>query len=80
MSPVCGIFFNRMRGPGYNIPVVTNSYVGEALRKKGLEVKRTWSRWVASTLQQDSQALWVALHHSLAHKLDYHLSLCYIKL
>ena len=25
----------------------------------------------------DSQALWVVLHRSLAHKMDYHLSLSY---
>ena len=44
--------------------------------EKGLEVQRDMEQ-VASTLSQDSQALWVALHRSLAHKLDYHLSLCY---
>ena len=32
---------------------------------------------VATILAKDSQALWVALHRSLAHKMDYHLSLCY---
>ena len=28
-------------------------------------------------LAKDSQALWVALHRSLAHNMDYYLSLCY---
>ena len=60
----------------YGIPVGTDAYVGQALKEKGLEVKRDMEQ-VASTLHQDSQALWVALHRSLAHKLDYHLSLCY---
>ena len=32
---------------------------------------------VSKILAKDSQALWVALHRSLAHKMDYHLSLCY---
>ena len=32
---------------------------------------------MADILAKDSQALWVALHRSLAHKMDYHLSLCY---
>ena len=32
---------------------------------------------VSKILANDSQALWVALHRSLAHKMDYHLSLCY---
>ena len=48
----------------------------QALWEKGLEVKRDMEQ-VAATLSQDSQALWVALHRSLAHKLDYHLSPCY---
>ena len=32
---------------------------------------------VVDTLAKDNQALWVALHRSLAHKMDYHLALCY---
>ena len=60
----------------YGIPLGTDAYVGQALWEKGLEVMRDMEK-VASTLSQDSQALWVALHRSLAHKLDYHLSLCY---
>ena len=60
----------------YGIPLGTDAYVGHALREKGLEVQRDMEQ-VAATLSQDSQALWVALHRSLAHKMDYHLSLCY---
>ena len=60
----------------YGIPLGTDAYVGQALCEKGLEVQSDMKQ-VASTLSQDSQALWVALHRSLAHKLDYHLSLCY---
>ena len=58
----------------YGIPMGTD-YVGKALRKKGLKVKKEMEQ-VASTLHQYSQALWVALHPSLAQKLDYHMSLC----
>ena len=32
---------------------------------------------ITEILAEDSQALWVVLHRSLAHKMDYHLSLCY---
>ena len=32
---------------------------------------------VTSILSVDSQALWLALHRSLTHKMDYHLSFCY---
>ena len=60
----------------YGIPLGTDAYVGQALWEKALEVKRDIDQ-VAHTLSQDSQALWVALHRSLAHKLDYHISLCY---
>ena len=60
----------------YGIPLGSDAYVGQALWEKGLQVKRDMEQ-VAATLSQDSQALWVALHRSLAHKLDYLLSLCY---
>ena len=32
---------------------------------------------ITEILCEDSQALWVVLHRSLAHKFDYHLSLSY---
>ena len=60
----------------YGIPLGTDSYVSQALWEKAAEVKRDMKQ-VAEILSEDSQALWVALHRSLAHKMDYHLSLCY---
>ena len=60
----------------YGIPLGTNIYVSQALWEKAEEVKRDMEK-VADILHKDSQALWVALHRSLAHKMDYHLSLCY---
>ena len=60
----------------YGIPLGTDSYVRKALQLKAEEVKRDMEQ-VADILAKDSQALWVALHRSLAHKMDYHLSLCY---
>ena len=60
----------------YGIPMGTDAFVQEALQIKAAEVKRDMEQ-VSKILAKDSQALWVALHHSLAHKMDYHLSLCY---
>ena len=60
----------------YGIPLGTDAYVREALWQKAEEVKRDMEQ-VTNILAKDSQALWVALHRSLAHKMDYHLSLCY---
>ena len=53
----------------YGIPVGTDDYVGKALRKKGLKVKRDMER-VVSSLHQNSQALWVALHRFLCNPTD----------
>ena len=58
------------------IPLGSNNYVRMALCQKAEEVKSDVEK-VADILSRDSQALWVALHRSLAHKMDYHLSLCY---
>ena len=60
----------------YGIPMGTDGYVAAALRKKAEEVARDVEK-VCSILSEDSQALWVAVHRSLAHKMDYFLSLCY---
>ena len=60
----------------YGIPVGSDAYVNQALWDKAAEVERDVNK-VTSILAEDSQALWVAVHRSLAHKMDYHLSLCY---
>ena len=54
----------------------TDAFVKQALENKATDVKRDMEQ-VSKILAKDSQALWVALHRSLAHKMDYHLSLCY---
>ena len=60
----------------YGISLGTNAFVRQTLQQKAAEVKRDMEV-VADIFSEDSQALWVALHRSLAHKMDYHLSLCY---
>ena len=60
----------------YGIPLGSDSYVRHALWTKAAEVERDINK-VVEVLAEDSQALWVAIHRSLAHKMDYHLSLCY---
>ena len=60
----------------YGIPMGTDGYVASALWEKAEDVAREVEK-VTSILSEDSQALWVAVHRSLAHKMDYHLSLCY---
>ena len=73
-SVVDGIF-----QPGflcYGVPLGSDAYVRDALWSKAAEVERDLNK-VVEVLAEDSQALWVALHRSLAHKMDYHLSLSY---
>ena len=60
----------------YGIPMGTDAYVSKALWDKAEEVKLDLEK-VSNILAEDNQALWVALHRSIAHKMDYHLSLCY---
>ena len=60
----------------YGIPVGSPQYVNHELMKKADEVVKEVEE-ISEILSEDSQALWVVLHRSLAHKLDYHLSLCY---
>ena len=60
----------------YGIPVGSDAYVRHTLWDKAREVERDVNK-VVDTLTKDIQALWVALHRSLAHKMDYHLALCY---
>ena len=57
----------------YGIPLGSDSYVRHALWTKAAEVERDINK-VVEVLAEDSQALWVAIHRSLAHKMDYHLS------
>ena len=74
-----GKIINGKWEPGmdcYGIPVGSVAYVSNALWEKAAEVERDVNK-VVETLAEDNQALWVALHRSLAHKMDYHLSLCY---
>ena len=49
--------------------VHTDAFIGQASERKGPEVKTDMEQ-VASTLHQNSQALWVTPHRALAHKLD----------
>ena len=60
----------------YGIPIGSREYVGHMLDEKAQEVVREVEE-ITEILAEDSQALWVVLHRSLAHKMDYHLSLCY---
>ena len=60
----------------YGIPVGSPEYVSHMLEEKAQEVVSEVEE-ITEILGEDSQALWVVLHRSLAHKMDYHLSLCY---
>ena len=60
----------------YGIPIGTKAYTQHMLRVKAEEVAATAEK-VCSVLGEDKQALWVLLHRSMAHKMDYHISLCY---
>ena len=69
-----GVFY-----PGfvcYGIPIGHRVYVREELENKAAEVVEQMEE-VATILSEDNQALWVVVHRSLAHKMDYHLSLSY---
>ena len=46
------------------------------LRERAEEIVKE-AEEITEILCEDSQALWVVLHRSLAHKFDYHLSLSY---
>ena len=72
-----GMMVNGAFEPGfdcYGIPMGTDAFVHQALQVKAAGVKRDMEQF-CKILAKDSQALWVALHRSLAHKMDYHLSL-----
>ena len=60
----------------YGIPVGSDTYVRHMLGKLVDEVAGEVNR-VKEVLAGDSQAMWSVLSASLAHKLDWHLSLCY---
>ena len=60
----------------YGIPIGSPEYVSHMLEEKAQEVVREVEE-ITEILGKDSQALLVTLHRSLAHKMDYHLSLCY---
>ena len=61
----------------YGIPMGSDAYVGKALWEKAAGRQPGDLEKVTSILAKDSQALWVTVHRSIAHKMDYHLSLCY---
>ena len=60
----------------YGIPIGSKEYVHYKLQEKAEEVAKEVEE-ISDILAGDSQALWVTLHRSMAHKMDYHLSLCY---
>ena len=60
----------------YGIPIGHPSYKREMLRQKAEEQVEEMEE-ICSILGNDSQALWVVLHRSVAHRMDYHLSMCY---
>ena len=60
----------------YGIPIGHPSYLKVMLEEKAEEVAGEMEE-ICSILDNDSHALWVVLNRSLAHKMDYHLSLCY---
>ena len=59
----------------YRISIGHPSYKKEMLEEKAEESVKEMEE-IGSILGNDSQALWVVLHQSIAHKMDYHLSLC----
>ena len=74
-----GVATERGFAPGflcYGIPIGSPEYVSHMLEAKAQEVVCEVEE-ITEILGEDSQALWVVLHRSLAHKMDYHLSLCY---
>ena len=74
-----GVATERGFAPGflcYGIPIGSPEYVSHMLEAKAQEVVSEVEE-ITEILGEDSQALWVVLHRSMAHKMDYHLSLCY---
>ena len=58
----------------YGIPVGTPAYCRHMLQDKAFEVVQA-AEEMCNVLGNDKQVLWVVLHRSIQHKMDYHLSL-----
>ena len=74
-----GVLLEDGFAPGficYGIPVGSPRYVSHMLKERAEEIVKE-AEEITEILCEDSQALWVVLHRSLAHKFDYHLSLSY---
>ena len=74
-----GVTLEEGFAPGficYGIPIGSPEYVNHMLKIKAQEVVQEVEE-ITDILGDDSQALWVVLHRSVAHKMDYHLSLSY---
>ena len=76
---IAGVMVDNVFCPGmvvYGIPVGSDPYVrhmlGEVVEDVASQVER-----VQEVLAGESQAMWGVLNSSLAHKLDWHLTLCY---
>ena len=76
---LAGITVEEVFHPGmvvYGIPVGSNLYVQHMLDSAVSDIASE-VRQVQEVLAGESQAMWSILHSSLAHKLDWHLTLCY---
>ena len=76
---LAGVVVDDLFLPGmmvYGIPVGTDQYVRHMLDEVVENIPSEVSK-VEELLQGDSQAMWAILNSSLAHKLDWHLTLCY---
>ena len=73
-TSVEGIFYPGMIV--YGIPVGCDQYVKQMLNEVVDDIASEISR-VQEVLTGESQAMWAVLNSSLAHKLDWHLTLCY---
>ena len=74
-----GVMLEGGFAPGfvcYGIPIGSSEYVSTMLEAKAEEVVQEVEE-ITEILGADSQALWVVLHRSIAHNMDYHLSLSY---
>ena len=76
---IAGVLVDDIFSPGmvvYGIPVGSDPYVRFMLGKVVEDVASQVER-VQEVLAGESQAMWGVLNSSLAHKLDWHLTLCY---
>ena len=76
---VAGTTLDGVFHPGmvvYGIPVGSDSYVQHMLHKEVDDIASDMER-IKEVLAGENQAMWGVLYSSLAHKLDYHLTLCY---